>query len=163
MKTNIVFRLFVLFIIFIIAFILEIMPWPIEMQGFRPAWINLLLVYWTLALPQKINVGSAFVTGIVWDLILGSVLGVHALVLSITIYFVAKYHLILRNMSLWFQSILIMGYVAIIRIMIFCVEFLLHNAEFNSQELLGAVISGLLWPWIFLLMRQIRQGLWLSE
>ncbi|MBS9783286.1 MAG: rod shape-determining protein MreD [Pasteurella sp.] len=163
MKTNIVFRLSVLFIIFIIAFILEIMPWPIEMQGVRPAWIVILLVYWTLALPQKINVGSAFITGVVWDIILGSVLGVHALVLSIAIYFVAKHHLILRNMSLWVQSILIMLYVALIRIMIFFIELLLHNAEFNSQELLGAVISGLLWPWIFLLMRQIRQGLWLSE
>ncbi len=163
MKTNIIFRLSVLFIIFIIAFILEIMPWPIEMQGFRPAWIVLLLVYWVLALPQKINVGSAFVTGIVWDLVLGSVLGVHALVLSFAIYFVAKHHLILRNMSLWFQSILIMAYIAIIRMIIFFIELLLHNAEFNSHGLLGALISGLLWPWIFLLMRQIRQGLWLRE
>ncbi|MDG6882435.1 Rod shape-determining protein mreD [Phocoenobacter uteri] len=163
MKTNILFRLSILFIIFIVAFILEIMPWPIQMQGLRPAWIVLLLIYWVLALPQRINVGSAFITGIVWDLVLGSVLGIHALVLSIAIYFVAKYHLILRNMSLWFQSILIMLYVALIRVMIFFVELLLHNVEFHSQELLGALISGLLWPWIYLLMRQIRRGLWLRE
>ncbi|MDP8052072.1 rod shape-determining protein MreD [Pasteurella atlantica] len=163
MKTNIIFKLFVLFIIFIIAFILEIMPWPTNLQGFRPAWVVLLTIYWVLALPQKINIGTAFVIGIVWDLVLGSVLGIHALVLSIAIYVIAKHHLILRNMSLLLQAILVMGYVALIKIMIFFVELILHNVSFHSQELLGAVISGLLWPWIYLLMRQIRRGLWLTE
>ncbi|EFM94769.1 hypothetical protein appser9_4720, partial [Actinobacillus pleuropneumoniae serovar 9 str. CVJ13261] len=28
-----------------------------------------------------------------------------------------------------------------------------------TQEILGAIISGILWPWIFLLMRQIRRQL----
>ncbi|MDP8080291.1 rod shape-determining protein MreD [Phocoenobacter skyensis] len=163
MKTNIIFRLIVLLAIFMVAFTLEIMPWPKDMQGWRPAWVVILIVYWSLALPHKINIGSAFVIGIVWDVILGSVLGIHALVLSIAIYIVVKHHLILRNMSLWFQAILIMGYVALIRIMIFFIELILHNAHFHSQELLGAVISGLLWPWIYLLMQQIRRGLWLTE
>ncbi|QIW15891.1 rod shape-determining protein MreD [Pasteurellaceae bacterium RH1A] len=128
-------------------------------KGLRPTWIVLVLLYWTLALPNKINVGTAFAAGIVWDLILGSILGIHALVLSFAIYFVAKYHLILRNLSLWLQSLLVMGFIVLIRCGIFLVEFILHSAEFNSQELAGAVISGVLWPWIFLLMRHIRRGL----
>lgn len=163
MRSNILFRTIVLFIIFITAFILEIMPWPTDMQGLRPSWVVLLLAYWALALPHKISVGSAFITGVIWDIILGSILGIHALVLSIAIYMIAKHHLVLRNLSLWLQSILIMGYVAFIKIMIFVVELILHSVSFNFQELLGALISGLLWPWIYLLMRQIRRGLWLSE
>lgn len=159
MRYNLIFKLLVLAFIFIIAFVLEIMPWPTGFQGLRPAWIALLLIYWSLALPDKISVGTAFLAGIVWDLILGSILGIHALVLSIAIYFVAKHHLILRNLSLWLQSLLVMAYVVIIRFFIFLVELVLHGATFNSQELLGAVISGVLWPWIFLLMRQIRRGL----
>lgn len=159
MRHNLIFKLLVLAFIFIIAFVLEIMPWPTGFQGLRPAWIALLLIYWSLALPDKISVGTAFLAGIVWDLILGSILGIHALVLSIAIYFVAKHHLILRNLSLWLQSLLVMAYVVIIRFFIFLVELVLHGATFNSQELLGAVISGVLWPWIFLLMRQIRRSL----
>ncbi len=162
MRINILFRSTVLFIIFVTAFILEIMPWPTEIQGLRPSWAVLLLIYWALALPHKISVGSAFVTGIIWDIVLGSILGIHALVLSIAIYMIAKHHLILRNLSLWLQSILIMGYIAFIKIMIFLVELILHSVSFNPQDLLGAVISGLLWPWIYLLMRQIRRGLWLK-
>lgn len=159
MRNNILFKLLVLAFIFVIAFVLEIMPWPVGFQGLRPTWIALLLIYWSLALPDRISVGTAFLAGIVWDLILGSILGIHALVLSVAIYFVAKHHLILRNLSLWLQSLLVMLYVVLIRFFIFFVELVLHGAEFNQQELLGAVISGILWPWIFLLMRQIRRGL----
>ncbi|OOH88985.1 rod shape-determining protein MreD [Pasteurellaceae bacterium 15-036681] len=159
MRTNTIFQLLVLVLIFIVAFVLEIMPWPVGFQGLRPMWIALILIYWTLALPNKISVGTAFVAGIVWDLILGSILGVHALVLSLAIYFVAKHHLILRNLSLWLQGILVIVYIMLIRLTIFMVEFILHSANFNPQELVGAAISGLLWPWIFLLMRHIRRGL----
>ncbi|MGX2949520.1 rod shape-determining protein MreD [Ursidibacter sp. B-7004-1] len=159
MRQNAIFQLLVLVFIFMISFVLEIMPWPAGFQGLRPAWIALVLIYWALALPDKISVGTAFIAGIIWDVILGSILGMHALVLSIAIYFVAKYHLILRNLSLWLQSLLVMVYIALIRFVIFFVEFVLHSADFNVQELLGAVISGVLWPWIFLLMRQIRRGL----
>lgn len=159
MRENALFQILVLMLIFIVAFVLEIMPWPAGFQGLRPTWVVLVLIYWALALPNKISVGTAFVAGIIWDLILGSILGVHALVLSVAIYFVAKYHLILRNLSLWLQSLLVIAYIALIRFFIFFVELILHSAEFNQQELLGAVISGILWPWIFLLMRQIRRGL----
>lgn len=159
MRQNAIFQLLVLIFIFGVAFVLEIMPWPVGFQGLRPAWVALVLIYWALALPNKISVGTAFLAGIVWDVILGSILGVHALVLSIAIYFIAKYHLILRNLSLWLQGILVMLYIALIRLAIFFIEFTLHSAEFNEQELLGAVISGILWPWLFLLMRHIRRGL----
>lgn len=159
MRANPIFQILVLISIFMIAFVLEIMPWPIGFQGLRPNWVVLVLIYWALALPNKVSVGTAFVTGIVWDLVLGSILGMHALVLSIAIYFVAKYHLILRNLSLWLQAILVMLYVVAIRFLIYFVELVLHSAEFNSQEVLGAIISGILWPWIFLLMRHIRRQL----
>lgn len=159
MRENIIFQLLVLVFIFVIAFVLEIMPWPVDLQGLRPTWVVLVLIYWALALPDKVSVGTAFLAGIVWDLILGSILGIHALVLSIAIYFVAKYHLILRNLSLWLQSLLVMAYIAIIRFFIFFIELVLHSAEFNTQEIIGAIISGILWPWIFLLMRHIRRGL----
>lgn len=159
MRANPIFQILVLIAIFTVAFVLEIMPWPIGFQGLRPTWGGLVLIYWALALPNKVSVGTAFLAGIIWDLILGSILGIHALVLSIAIYFVAKHHLILRNLSLWLQSLLVMLYIVAIRIFIFVVELVLHSAEFNSQELIGAVISGVLWPWIFLLMRQIRRQL----
>ncbi|MDO5055018.1 rod shape-determining protein MreD [Pasteurella oralis] len=144
---------------FIVALVMEIAPWPADFQNFKPAWLVLVLLYWALSVPNKVSIGTAFVLGVVWDLVLGSILGVHALVLSVFIYLVALNHLILRNLSLWMQSLLVVCFVFAIRISIFLIELFLHSAAFNWQEIYGALASGLLWPWVFLLLRRIRRQL----
>lgn len=147
---------------FIIALVLEISPWASHFQYFKPSWLVLVLLYWVLAIPNKVSIGFAFIFGVIWDLVLGSVLGIHALVLSIFTYIIALNHLILRNLSLWQQSLLVIIFVVCIRLGIFLMEFFLHNAIFHWQELYGAFISALLWPWVFLLLRKIRRQVGLS-
>lgn len=142
---------------FIAALVMELAPWPVGFQAFKPSWLILVLTYWALAIPNKVSIGMAFLLGVIWDLVLGSTLGIHALVLSIAFYFIAKNYLVLRNLSLWFQSLLVILFVFAIRFAIFLVEFFLHSAVFNWQEIFGAIASGILWPWVFLLMRKMRR------
>ena len=142
---------------FLVALMLDISPWPRELQYFRPSWLVLVLMYWILAIPNKVNIGTAFFLGIILDFVLGSVLGVHALVFSIFAYFIARGHLIFRNLSLWFQSILVMSFIVCIQLGIFIIEYTLHQVTFNLEEIVGALLSGILWPWLFLLLRRIRR------
>lgn len=144
---------------FLVAMVLEIIPWPTSLHSFKPAWLLLVLTYWILAMPSKISVDSAFLMGVVWDLVLGSTLGVHALVLSIFAYVLAINNIFLRNLSLWMQGVLVILAFFSVRIGIFIVEFFLHNADFNWQEFFGAITSGILWPWIFLLFHKITHQL----
>ncbi|MGQ0286403.1 rod shape-determining protein MreD [Pasteurellaceae bacterium 22721_9_1] len=163
MQTRFLVQFISLCLIFIIALVMEIMPWPAGFQSFKPSWLVLVLTYWALSIPEKVSIGSAFVLGVLWDLVLGSVMGVHALVLSLFMYLVARNHILLRNLSIWLQSLLVVVLVFGIRIGVFIVELLIHNATFHWQEIFGALISGLLWPWLFLLLRKIRLKLQLSE
>ncbi|MBN6067150.1 rod shape-determining protein MreD [Aggregatibacter actinomycetemcomitans] len=159
MEGRFMFQCVVLSAIFIIALVMEIAPWPVGFQSFKPAWIVLVFTYWTLSIPHKVSIGWAFIIGIIWDMVLGSTLGIHALVLSVFAYLISTYHLILRNLSLWMQSLLIVALVFAIRLSVFFIELLLHNATFNWQEIFGALASGILWPWVFLLLRKIRRQL----
>lgn len=159
MKGRSLIQLFVVISIFIITLVLEIAPWPISLHNFKPSWLILVLTYWVLAIPNRLSIGAGFILGILWDVTLGSVLGVHALVLSIFTYLIAKNHRILRNMSLWFQSLLMILFVFMLRFSIFMIDLFLNNAFFEWQIIWGAMISGLLWPWIFLLLRKIRRYL----
>lgn len=162
MRGNFFLQILIIICIFIIAMVLEIAPWPAGLQNFKPAWLVLILMYWVLSIPTKVSIGSAFILGVIWDLVLGSILGVHALVLSVFAYLIAINHLILRNMSLWMQSILVILFIFVLRLGIFLIELLLHSAYFNWQEIFGAIASGLLWPWIFLLLRKVQQKLHLQ-
>ena len=162
MRGNFFLQVLIIICIFIIALVLEIAPWPASLQSFKPAWLVLVLMYWVLSIPTKVSIGCAFILGVIWDLVLGSILGVHALVLSVFAYLIAINHLILRNMSLWMQSILVILFIFALRLGIFLIELLLHSAYFNWQEIFGAIASGLLWPWIFLLLRKVQQQLHLQ-
>ncbi|OOF58403.1 MULTISPECIES: rod shape-determining protein MreD [Rodentibacter] len=162
MQMRLILQWVMILLFFIVALVMELAPWPIGFQAFKPSWLVLVLTYWVLAIPNKVSIGIAFLLGVIWDIVLGSTLGIHALVLSVAFYFIAKNYLVLRNLSLWFQSLLVIIFVFFIRFAIFLVELFLHSAVFNWQEIFGAIASGILWPWVFLLMRKMRRKVGLS-
>ena len=86
MQGRFFFQCLVLTAIFTIALVMELAPWPSGFQSFKPAWIVLVFAYWALSIPHKVNIGWAFIIGIIWDMVLGSTLGVHALVMSLFAY-----------------------------------------------------------------------------
>ncbi|QDJ13797.1 rod shape-determining protein MreD [Mergibacter septicus] len=159
MKIHSLFQCFVVFLTFLLALVCEVFPWPVELQGYRPAWLIMVLMYWVMAIPNKVNIGTAFLLGLSWDLVSGSLLGLHALILSVFVYLLATHnnYLILRNLSLWQQSLLVILFIAVIRFGLFLVELFVHNAKFHSQELIGSIVSGSVWPWVFLILRGIRR------
>ena len=66
---------------FVVALVMELAPWPAGFQAFKPSWLILVLLYWTLALPDRVSIGWAFYSGFYGILCWGSILGVHGLVL----------------------------------------------------------------------------------
>lgn len=50
---------------------------------FRPDWVALVVLYWVIALPHHLNVISAWVVGLIMDILLGSTLGIHALSMAV--------------------------------------------------------------------------------
>jgi len=147
----------IIWISFFISMCLEAIPWPGLFDMLRPSWIFLFLAYWVLALPQRINICTAFILGIFWDVIIGSGLGVHALALSIVIYIIAFYYQLLRNMAIWQQATIFMLLSFLVKILVFWAENLFQNVAFNSQYLWGGVVNFILWPWLYLLLRRVRR------
>lgn len=128
-------------------------------EPFRPSWVMLVAFYWVLALPHRVNVGTALIVGLLWDLMLGSTLGVRGLMMSILCYIVALNFQVLRNLSLWQQAVIVALLSVAGKLIEFWAEYLVSDITFDPQQLWAVVLNFLLWPWLFLLLRRVRRKL----
>lgn len=142
---------------FIFALVLQTIPWPGLLDLLRPSWLLLVTCYWVLALPHRVNVGTALVLGLLWDLLIGSTLGIRGMMMSLIIYIIALNFLVIRNMALWQQAIIIGLLTILMQVLIFFGEYLIQDVVFNPLSLWAGTINCILWPWMFLLMRRIRR------
>ncbi|WP_438875805.1 rod shape-determining protein MreD, partial [Bacillus cereus group sp. Bce028] len=85
---------------FLLALIVQTIPWPGTLDLLRPSWLLLVICYWVMALPHRVNVGTAFIMGLLWDLLLGSTHGIRGMMMSIVIYLVAVNFLLRSNKKL---------------------------------------------------------------
>ncbi len=148
---------FIIWSSFAIALIFQVTPWPSDFAVFRPSWLILVTIYWVLALPDRVNVGTALILGLLWDLILGSTLGVRGLMMSLLIYVVALNFQMIRNVSLWRQAFMIFGLTIAGRLIEFWCEAVVSGASFNVSLLYSGITNFLIWPWLFSFLRHIRQ------
>jgi len=141
----------------LIALMASIMPLPLSVDAFRPDWVLIVLIYWTMALPGRVNIITAWFMGFLLDVLLGSVLGVHAAAMALAIYIVADNFQKIRNFSVG-QQALIAGVVATLyHLVAFWLQRFLIDVVFLTNYLYPVITSMILWPWMFLLLRKIRR------
>ena len=143
----------------LIALVLQIMPLPIQADLYRPDWVLIVLGYWSMALPHRVNVGVAFLTGLSMDILLGTALGIHSFALSLAVYVLAANYQRLRNYSVWQQAIVIGLLSSFYHLMLFWLQHLLTDIPFQFAYLWPVISSMVLWPWMFWVLRKARRQL----
>lgn len=141
---------------FIIAFVLTSIPLPAWLEPFHPDWLCLVLIYWCIALPQRVGMGTAFMLGVLQDVARGALLGQHALALVVVAYVSLKLHRRLRLFPLWQQSLSVFVLLAIEQILVSWVNGISGYPPSNLGYLAPALSGMLAWPLVFILLRDLR-------
>lgn len=148
---------FVIWITIIVSLMLTIMPLPIGFDEFRPNWTLLVLIYWVLALPNRVNVLFAWLIGFIIDVLLGSVLGVNAFATALVVYVTANNFQKIRNFSLLQQSLIVGVFITLYHLSVFWVQRFVIDVDFSISYLKPVLTSIPMWPVVFLLLRKIRR------
>ena len=75
---------------------LAVVPLPALIAPFRPDWVAVVLIYWSLAAPRRFSLLTAFWMGIALDTLSGALLGQHALALLLVVYLAEHFYLRVR-------------------------------------------------------------------
>jgi rod shape-determining protein MreD len=144
---------------FLVAYLLAIVPFPEWAMHYRPQWVMLVLIYWVMALPYRIGIGSAWLAGIFTDILEGSMLGIHALTFAVLAYITLSLHQRLRLFSSLQQSGIVLALVGLVMTGTYWIKVMTEQtAPGGMLFLLGALSSAFVWPWLFLFLRQLRRG-----
>lgn len=142
---------------FLVALVLSILPWPIWTEQFRPDWVALVLIYWCIALPTRVGVGTAWSVGLILDVLYGSMLGENALAKSLIAFLAVHFHLQLRMFPRWQQAAVVLLLIAANNLLVLWIKHLAGQAPATWGYLTPGIVSMLLWPRLFVILRDIRR------
>lgn len=140
-----------------IALVLALLPMPDWTIWLRPAWVLMVLIYWAMMVPTRVSVGLAWFMGLIVDLLNGTLLGEHALAYTIVIYFVTRLYLRLRMSPILQQGISILVFVFMYQFILYCIQGFIGELPPSYLYWLSSVTSMLLWPWLFVLLRDCQR------
>lgn len=142
---------------FIVAFMLMAMPLPDWAQSWRPVWPAMVLIYWCMALPERVGIGIAWFIGLLLDVQQGTLLGQNALGFTLIAFMTLALYQRLRVCSLVKQAVV----VASILLFYLLISLWIRSMAGYPPQLwtywMPMATSMLLWPWLFIVLRDLRR------
>lgn len=145
------------FTTFLIAIVLALMPLPLWAEPFRPDWVGLVLIYWCMATPERVGVGTGWVVGLILDVLYGSILGLHALAKSLVAFLTIKLHLKLRMFPRWQQAVAVMTLLLLNQLLVLWIRGMLGKAPSSISYWTPSIVGMVIWPWLFVILRDVRR------
>lgn len=138
-----------------IAFLLDRIPIPIFLEKIRPDLVLVVLLYWVILLPHKINILTSWVIGLFLDIGRDTLLGQHALAFSIVAYLALKACRHIRLTSIWQQTLFVAILLIIKQILIFWINGIIGYPPRDWWYLAPTLGGIIIWPLIFIILSDI--------
>ena len=139
----------------LLSIVLTITTFPLGY--FAPDWIHLFLIYWILATPGSIGLFVAWMIGIIVDVVLGSTLGVNALLYSLIAYLIFKSYMAIRYLTILQQGILILLILIIKCTLILWIDDMMGTSNYTVSLYWTPLVSALAWPSVYYFLRILRR------
>ncbi|MGV0005633.1 MAG: rod shape-determining protein MreD [Candidatus Porifericomitaceae bacterium WSBS_2022_MAG_OTU9] len=139
------------------AMLLSAIPMPEEVAAYQPMWPVMVLVYWALTLPDKTSYILALALGLCMDVQQGVLLGQNMISFSAVLYLSVCMHKTMRLASLPMQAIAA-GFIFVTYLFgNWLISVATGLPPVHAYYWLPALSSAVLWPWVSLLLRDLRR------
>jgi rod shape-determining protein MreD len=129
----------------LIALLLTVAPLPTWGAIVRPAFLVLTVLYWSIMVP-RVGLMLAFFGGIAIDVFQGSLLGEHALSLTIVSYLGIRLNLLVRAKPLFEQSLFVFAALLVYEFILWLVDGWSQHSLNTPARWVHTLTGGLIWP-----------------
>ncbi len=113
---------FVAFLSLALTLALAVVPLPASVAPFRPDWVAVVLLSWSLTAPRRFSLLTAFWMGLALDALTGSLLGQHALALLVIVYLAERFHLRFRVFPVSQLAVTVFVLLGVYQFMLFWID-----------------------------------------
>ena len=146
-----------------IAMIIDTFFFSEYLLQWKPLLTLLSLIYWNMALPDKVGIKEALLFGLIMDLLSGSVFGLHGLLFVLITYICQRFFYQFRVSPLLQQSAILFVLFFLFK-MSFSFDFYdvsegvnVSDGFFVINALIFSMTSSLFWTPSYYLLRELRR------
>jgi len=128
------------------ALFFTILPLPPWADVLRPPFLVLAVLYWSIAAPRAGGIALGFLAGLSLDVFHGSVLGQHALALSVVTYITVREHQKIRSKPVFQQSLIVFGALMLYEFIVFAIDGWTSHPGPGAMRWVHTVTGAMVWP-----------------
>lgn len=141
----------------VFALALTAAPLPAAVAPYRPEWVPLMLIFWSLLAPQRFSLLTAFWMGLMLDTLSGALLGQHALALVVVVYLTIRFHLRIRVFPVWQLGVTVVLLLALYEFVLFWVDGVAGRTVPLVERWGPVLASAIVWPLILAYLDHYRR------
>lgn len=145
-------KLQLIFSVFV-AVLLTILPLPLWAAPYRPQWVVMVVLFWTVYYPNSIGAWALFLVGLILDGLQVSLLGEHGFALVSTFVLMQLFVKRFKFYSIVLQALIVATMVLVYQFILLGTEISIGNYQASPLFLASALSSMICWPWLTLLYR----------
>lgn len=149
----------VVFLTLCSGYILQYLPLTDFMNWFVPEWVLLIFIFWQMNAPKLINFWWVWPIGLLMDVQNANLLGTSVIGFAVVLYCLQLVYQRLRVFNVAQQTMIIFLFVCVYLLVTHWSNMLIDDMNRPFSLWLPALVSTLIWPWLYLLLSSLNQKL----
>ncbi|MBU3827424.1 MAG: rod shape-determining protein MreD [Candidatus Anaerobiospirillum merdipullorum] len=142
---------FLFFPLLFMALVIDIIRLPEIINPYRPDILSLCVIFFATFDPARVNIGWAWIAGLLLDLLTGAPLSQHALCLALQVFLILSQFQRFALFALWQQILIILVVNLLGHVLGYWISHLAGQVNYEESIAASSVVTAALWPVISLL------------
>ncbi len=148
--------------IILLSIVLTIIPLPDLINSFRLPWLMMTVIYFSIFNVALIGVFSAWLSGLILDLMVGGLMGENAMILSVISYLSYRFRFQIRVYPIWQIMVVVLLFLSLGELLSLWIQGVSGTMNLSVIGWINISIAVIIWP-IFMGFIQKMESAFLEQ